>query len=74
VRAVDTSGGADPTPAIRTWTVDTTAPLAPVITIPADHSFDTDGTITLSGTAEPGSTIEVFEGSTSKGTTQVDPA
>jgi len=76
VRAVDTAGGADPTPASRTWKVDTTAPLAPAITSPADNSFDTDGTITLSGTAEANSTVEVFEatasGDISKGTTPVD--
>ena len=77
VRAVDTAGGADPTPASRTWTVDdTTAPIAPVITSPAVNSFDTDGTITLSGTAESNSTVEVFEatasGDISKGTTPID--
>ena len=76
VRAVDTAGGADPTPASRTWKVDTTAPLAPAITSPANNSFDTDGTITISGTAESNSTVEVFEATasadTSKGTTQVD--
>jgi hypothetical protein len=55
---------------------DCIAPSAPVITSPADNSFDTDGTITISGTAEPNSTVEVFEatasGDTSKGTTPVD--
>jgi hypothetical protein len=70
------ASGTDPTPARRTWTVDTTAPAAPVISSPANNSFDTDGTITISGTAEANSTVSVFEatasGDTSKGTTQVD--
>jgi bacillolysin len=52
---------------------DTTPPAPPVINSPPDNSFDTDGTITLSGTAEGGSTVEVFDGATSKGTTPVDP-
>ena len=57
-------------------TPDTTAPGAPVITNPADNSFDTDGNVTLSGTAEADATIELFEvatsGNVSKGTTQAD--
>jgi len=62
----------------HTFTVklDKSAPSAPVITSPANNSYDTDGTITISGTAETNSTVEVFEattsGDTSKGTTPVD--
>ena len=59
-----------------TTTSDTTPPAAPVLNGPANNSFDTDGNITLSGTAEANSTVEVFEatasGDTSKGTTPVD--
>ncbi|MDQ3862756.1 MAG: FG-GAP-like repeat-containing protein [Actinomycetota bacterium] len=62
----------------QTFTVklDKSAPSAPVISSPANNSFDTDGTITVAGTAEANSTVEVFEatasGDTSKGTTPVD--
>jgi hypothetical protein len=50
----------------KTLTVklDKTAPSFPVITSPTNNSFDRDGTITLSGTAEPNSTVEVFDGTT----------
>ncbi len=50
----------------RAFTVDTAAPAVPVITSPANNSYDTDGTITLSGTAEANSTVKVFDGTTSK--------
>ncbi|MDP1825371.1 MAG: Ig-like domain-containing protein [Archangium sp.] len=57
VRAV--SGGmTDPTPATRAWTLDTTAPAAPVITSPTANGT-TSGTPTFTGTAEPGSTVVV---------------
>jgi len=69
VYAIDHVGNADPQPASRTWTVDATAPAAPIINNPADNSFDTDSNVILSGTAEPDSTIEVFDGETSEGTT-----
>ncbi len=66
VRAKDGAGNTDETPASRTWTVDATAPDAPSITSPDANSFDTDGTITLSGTAEVNTTVEVFEGDASR--------
>jgi hypothetical protein len=68
VRATDQAGNTDPTPASRSWTVDVTAPAAPVITSPPDGSTSNSGSFSVSGTAEPGSIIEVFEGTTSKGT------
>jgi hypothetical protein len=71
VYAVDSVGNADPDPASRTWTVDV-PPSVPVITSPNDNSFDTDGTFTVSGSGEMGSTVELFEGSDSKGTVPVD--
>jgi hypothetical protein len=52
--------------------VDTTAPDPPVLNSPQENSFDTDGNVTVSGTAEPSSTVEIFDGTTSKGTTQAD--
>jgi hypothetical protein len=74
VRATDAAGNTDLTPAGRTWTVDTVAPAAPVIESPPDGSLNTTGTVTVSGTAEPTSTVELFEGATSKGTTAADAA
>ncbi len=47
---------------------DTTAPAAPAISSPANNSYDLDGTIAFSGTAEAGSTVRIFEGTTLKGT------
>ncbi len=48
---------------------DFAAPNPPVITSPATGSTDADGSFTISGTAAANSTIAVFEGATSKGTT-----
>ena len=50
-------------------TEDTTLPSAPIITSPSNNSYDTDGNFTVSGTAEANSTVELFDGTTSKGTT-----
>jgi hypothetical protein len=70
VRATDASGNTDDTPGTYTWTVDTTAPGAPLITSPPDGANINDGNVTISGTAEPGSTVELFDGASSQGTTQ----
>ncbi len=64
-----TAGNTDATPASRTWMVDFTAPAPPVIESPADGSLYVTGTITLSGTAEAGSFVELFDGAASKGGT-----
>jgi hypothetical protein len=72
VYAYDWADNMDFSPASYTWTVDTTAPSAPLITSPTNNSFSTDGNFTISGSSEVGSTIELFEGLASKGTTQVD--
>jgi hypothetical protein len=69
VKATDAAGNPDATPASRTWTVDTTAPAAPVVTSPPDGSTNNTGSFTLAGTAEPSATVEVFEGAASRGTT-----
>ena len=59
-------------------TVDTVAPVAPVIEAIADDSgtagdhLTNDTTLTLSGTAEAGSTVEVFQDGVSIGTTVAD--
>jgi Big-like domain-containing protein len=68
VRATDQAGNTDPTPAIRSWTVDLTAPAAPVITSPPDGTTSNTGSFTVSGTVEAGAVVEVFDGATSKGT------
>ena len=47
-----------------TFTVDTTAPAAPVITGPANGSTTGDTTPPISGTGEPGATVTVDEGGT----------
>jgi hypothetical protein len=69
VRATDAAGNTDPTPATRNWTIDLTAPAAPVIASPLDGSTNRTGSVTVSGTAEPGTIVTVFEGATAKGTT-----
>jgi probable HAF family extracellular repeat protein len=51
---------------------DTEAPPPPSITSPQNNSYDTDGSFSVAGSAEAGSTVELFEGTTSKGTTKAD--
>ena len=51
---------------------DTTPPPAPEISSPADNSYDADGEVSLSGTAEALSTVEIFEGATLRGTATAD--
>jgi hypothetical protein len=58
----------------KSWTfktVDTIAPAAPAITGPQQDGF-VGASFTLSGTAEPNATVEVLEGTTSKGTTKAN--
>ena len=45
------------------------APAPPAISSPANNSYDTDGNVTVSGTAVAGATVELFDGAVSKGTT-----
>ncbi|HET7480034.1 MAG TPA: Ig-like domain-containing protein [Rubrobacteraceae bacterium] len=72
-RATDAAGNTDPSPATRTWTVDTTAPGAPTITGPANGAYDRDGSFNVRGAAEPGSTVRLYEGATRVGTSETDP-
>ncbi len=60
-----TLGGTSPSSGTRVIQVDTRAPEAPVITAPI---ASTGSTFTLTGTAEPGTTVEVFENGVSQGT------
>jgi FG-GAP-like repeat/Chitobiase/beta-hexosaminidase C-terminal domain len=66
--ATDNAGNVEAQQTFRVK-LDKSVPSAPVITSPANNSFDTHGNVTLAGTAEEGSTVEVFDGTTSKDTT-----
>src|SRR4051812_29945152 len=57
----------DGTPDTQAFTVDTTAPAAPVIG--GTNAIQNTSTVRLSGTAEAGATVTVLEGATSKGST-----
>jgi hypothetical protein len=60
---------------IRTVTVDTKAPVAPSITSPTEGSRLVENVCSeygFSGTAEPGSTVELFEGTFRQSTVQAD--
>ncbi|WP_241338834.1 Ig-like domain-containing protein, partial [Burkholderia cenocepacia] len=84
VTATDAAGNTGPSASV-TVTGDTTAPGAPVIGTVTDDvgsvvgaiisggSTD-DATPTLSGTAEAGSTVSVYDGTTLLGTTTADPS
>ncbi|HYH66692.1 MAG TPA: Ig-like domain-containing protein [Urbifossiella sp.] len=63
--AGNTSAGSTPAPV----TVDTTAPVVPSVTTPTASPSTTP---TIGGTAEPNSTVSVFDGSTLLGTTTAD--
>lgn len=49
-----------------------TPPSPPIITSPANNSYDTDGYITLSGTSEASSNVKLYEGTLLKGTDWAD--
>ncbi|MBN8654532.1 MAG: sortase [Anaerolineae bacterium] len=72
VRAIDNAGNVDSTPASYTWTVDTTAPAAPVVTTPANGSVISNPTPLVSGTAEPNSTVTVYIDGSPVGTATAD--
>jgi large repetitive protein len=60
-----TLGATSPSSSIRVIQVDTRPPAPPVITAPATTATMS---FTLTGTAEPGTTIEVLENGSSRGT------
>ncbi|WP_082282730.1 Ig-like domain-containing protein [Myxococcus hansupus] len=72
VRAVDAAGNVDPTPATHTWTVDTAAPDAPVITAPANGVSVPTQQPVISGTAEPGTVVTVTVDGNVLGSAPVD--
>lgn len=67
--ALDATGNISALSATITVSVDTTAPTAPVITVPVNGQMTNDDTPTLQGTAEANSNISVYDGVTLLGTT-----
>ncbi len=59
VTATDAAGNVSPSSPTNGFTVDLTAPVAPAVASPANGSVTNTATPTLSGTAEPGSTVTV---------------
>ena len=68
--ATDAAGNVSPVSATVRFTVDTGTPDAPVLTNPADQSSVGTRTPTYTGTAEPRSTVTVYEGTIVVGTGQ----
>jgi hypothetical protein len=68
VVAIDKAGNASE-PATRSWTVDHTAPEAPVIDAPAQDAWLAAAAFDVTGTAEPGATLTLFEGTDERGST-----
>lgn len=69
VRAQDVAGNVDATPAEFKWSVDLIPPTAPVITWPEVDAVLSRTFSEVRGTAEPGSTVDVYLGDTRVGTT-----
>ncbi|MBC5994272.1 Ig-like domain-containing protein [Pontibacter cellulosilyticus] len=74
VRATDAAGNIDSTPASYTWTIDTQAPVAPVIASisddrgpVADDRITADNTLILKGTAEANAKVQLYQGGTAIG-------
>jgi hypothetical protein len=72
VTATDPAGNVSDDSNTRTLTVDTTAPFAPVINFPASDGVTNDATPTIGGTAEPNSSIKIYDGATVVGTAIAD--
>ncbi|MFJ3458459.1 BapA/Bap/LapF family large adhesin [Scandinavium goeteborgense] len=83
VTATDAAGNISPVSNSFTFVVDSLAPLAPVITSLADDvtpgigpivvgQTTNDSTPTLTGTAEVGATVNIYDGTTLVGTTTAD--
>ncbi|WP_277967746.1 autotransporter domain-containing protein [Sphingomonas echinoides] len=64
-----TNGGLTGSPASYNWTIDASAPAAPVVTTPANGSNRAVSERGVSGTAEPASTVTVYLDGTPDGTT-----
>lgn len=68
VRATDGVGNQSAAGALD-FSLDTVPPTAPVINSPTQGQWLTASTATVSGTAEPGSTVALVEGQSARGTT-----
>ncbi|MBE2316813.1 hypothetical protein DVA67_012590 [Solirubrobacter sp. CPCC 204708] len=71
VRAHDAAGNFDASPATRAWTVDTVRPSPPAVAYPAQNQWVRTRSVTVSGTAEAGASIEIREGQFFRGTATV---
>lgn len=76
VRATDVAGNVSAASAARAMTIDTVAPSAPTFAgissdtgASATDNITSDTTLVLTGSADPGSTVNVYEGATLLGTT-----
>lgn len=70
--AIDAAGNESPQSNTNTFTIDSTAPAAPVITAPEDGETINDPTPTITGTGEAGATVEVSIDGVLVGTTVVN--
>ncbi len=64
----------DPMPASATWTIDTAEPAAPIVTTPANGARTNNTRPTITGSAEPNSTVTIFVDGVSAGTVVASPA
>ncbi len=69
VRASDLAGNASPVSAATDVVVDRTAPSAAIVTAPGEGVSLPPGTISITGTAEPGATVNVVVDATPHATT-----
>jgi len=68
-RATDAAGNTDASAATWTWTVDAAVPRAPAITAPTDGSHVAETTLSVTGRADAGLTVQLFDGEQTVGTT-----
>jgi hypothetical protein len=71
-QASDAAGNTSPASGLHSFTVDTIAPLAPVVLTPADGTVVNTTRPLISGTAEAGSTVTISLDGTVAGTTVAD--
>ena len=60
VQATDPAGNTDPTPAVRTWTVDTQRPPRPLLTATDPPSPSSEETARVIGSAQTGASVDVY--------------
>ena len=71
--AIDAAGNVSGRSATRSFTVDTIAPAAPVITTPAQSATVTTASVNVGGTAEGSTTVTIKEGTSTLATTVTSP-